>query len=417
MMRLSPSVTALFVALVLLIGPVAKSSAQNSIKLGPDSVDSLLEDGRRRHANLLNRDLLGEWNAQKEAITEDTGISWGTEYSFQTFGASGVPAGAQGAASAGMMRFYGKWELLNRGESNSGTLNWKVDHRHRYASSPPSGFSLNAGNVGVVGPPFSNQQLRLTNLYWRQGLGDNLVTYIGFLDVTDFVDVWPLASPWTGFTNLAFSTGAASMALPNDATFGAMLGAWLSDEFYLIGSITDMNSDPTNPFDGISSFFNQHEYYKSIELGWTTSRDRFFADNIHVTFWHVDAVAATGTPNGWGANFSWVHWIDDRWMPFFRGGWADDGGSLLETSLNAGVVVPAGWDSDDIIGAGVHWGRPNATTFGPGLRDQTSVEVFYRAQVTQNFRLTPSIQLLFDPALNPTQGMVPVFGMRGVMSF
>jgi porin len=244
-----------------------------------------------------------------------------------------------------------------------------------------------------------------------------VVTYIGFLDVTDFVDVWPLASPWTGFSNLAFSTGAASMALPNDATFGAMLGSWLGDEFYVIGSITDMNSNPRDPFDGIKTFFNTNEYYTSVELGWTPSKGEFYSDNVHVTFWHVDAVTATSTPDGWGMNFSIVHWVDDTWMPFFRGGWAEDGGSLLESSLNAGVVIPAGKDSDDIIGTGVHWGRPNATTFGPGLGDQTSIEMFYRAQVTQNFRLTPSIQLLFDPALNPAQDLVPVFGMRGVMSF
>lgn len=391
--------------------------AQNTVDLGPDSVDSLLEDGRTRHANRLNKDLLENWNTKKEEFTEQTGISWGSEYSFQTFGGTGVPAGAQGAASAGMMRFFGKWEILNRGENNSGTLNWKLDHRHRYASTPPSGYSLNAGNIGVIGAPFSNQQLRLTNLYWRQGLGENLVSYVGYLDVTDYVDAWPLGSPWTGFSNLAFSTGSASMALPNDATFGAMLGAWFSDEIYLIGSITDMNSNPRDPWDSLNTFFNTNEYYTSLELGWTTAKDRFFADNVHLTFWHVDAVTATGTPDGWGMNFSMTHWIDDTWMPFFRGGWAEDGGSLLETSLNAGIVIPAGKDSDDIIGAGVHWGKPNATTFGPGLGEQTSIEVFYRAQLTQGFRLTPSIQLLFDPALNPTQDMIPVFGMRGVMTF
>ena len=298
--------------------------AQNPLDLGPDSVDSLLEDSRRRHENHLNKDLLENWDANKEEVAEKTGISRGSEYSFQTFGASSVP---------------------------------------------------------------------------------------------DFVDTFPLASPWTAFTNLAFSTGASSMALPNDATFGAMLGSWLSDEVYLIAGITDLNSNPRDPFDGINTFFNTNEYYTSLELGWTPSKGEFYSDNIHVTFWHVDAVTATGTPDGWGANFSIVHWVDDTWMPFFRGGWAEDGGSLLNTSLYAGVVLPAGKDSEDIFGAGVHWGTPVSTTFGPGPGDQTSIELFYRAQLTQSFRLTPSIQLLFGPALNPTRDMIPVFGMRGVMTF
>tara|TARA_R110000850_G_scaffold64247_2_gene144424 strand:- start:1064 stop:2302 length:1239 start_codon:yes stop_codon:yes gene_type:complete len=403
--------------LFLLSGLVTPVRSQNTVASGPDSVDSLLEDGRRRHQSHLDKNLLETWDERKAAFAEQTGISWGSDYSFQTFGASGVPAGAQGAASSGMFRFYGKWEVLKPGEPSSGTLNWKLEHRHRYASTPASGFSLNSGNVGVIGPPFSDQQLRVTNLYWRQGIGDRVVAYVGFLDVTDFVDAWALASPWTGYTNLAFSTGAASMALPNDASLGAMLSGWLSDNVYLTGSIADMNSNPRDPFEGFNTFFNRNEYFKSLELGWTTAKDRFFADNVHLTLWHVDAVAATGTLDGWGVNFSAAHWVDDTWMPFVRAGWAEDGGSLLETSINAGVAMPAGKDSDDLFGAGVHWGRPNATTFGPGLGDQTSIELFYRAQVTQNFRLTPSLQLLFDPALNPAQDLVPVIGVRGVMTF
>ena len=28
--------------------------------------------------------------------------------------------------------------------------------------------------------------------------------------------------------------------------------------------------------------------FTSVELGWTTSKDRFYADNVHLTLWHVD---------------------------------------------------------------------------------------------------------------------------------
>jgi hypothetical protein len=112
------------------------------------------------------------------------------------------------------------------------------------------------------------------------------------LDVTDFVDVYALGSPWTSFSNLTFSTGAASMALPNDASPGFMLGGWVTDNVYITGGMSGLNSDPTDP-------------------------------------------------------------------------WA----------------------------------------------------VFYRAQVTENLRVTPSVQLLANPALNPTEDLVAVFGMRGVLSF
>jgi porin len=315
-----------------------------------------------------------------------------------------------------MVRFYGKWELLNRGEKNSGTLNWKIEHRHRYGAVAPSGYSLNAGNVGIMGAPFSNQGPRMTNFYWRQGLGENWVSYVGFLDATDVVDVWALASPWTGFTNLAYSTGSASMALPNDATLGAMLGGFLTDSIYVMGSLTDLNSDPTSPFGGFETFFDKNEYFKSVELGWTQSKDRFFFDNVHLTFWHVDEIAASQTPDGWGLNFSASTWIDDTWMPFLRAGFAEDGGSLLERSVSTGAAVSL-FDQRDLLGLAANWGRPNPDTFAPGLDDQFGIEAFYRLQLTQSLRVTPSVQLLFDPALNPDEDFLAVFGLRGVATF
>ncbi len=107
--------------------------------------------------------------------------------------------------------------------------------------------------------------------------------------------------------------------------------------------------------------------------------------------------------------------INDCYMPFLRAGYAKDGGSLLEVSVSAGVACQP--KEDDLFGIAANWGRPNESSFGPGLDDQYGLEVFYRAQVTDNLRVTPSIQLLANPALNPTEDLMAVFGMRGVLSF
>lgn len=414
---MQPYTNRLVSLLLLFIGAGCSCAfAQTTRDGGPDSVDVLLEDSAVRHENLLNFDILKEWDQTKQSIAKRTGFSFGSDYSSQYFNASGVPSSASPTASSGMVRFFGKWELLNRGENTSGTLNWKVEHRHGYEDTAPSGFSLNAGDVGVTAGPFSDQGLRLTNLYWRQGLGERWVSYLGFLDVTDFVDVWALASPWTGFSNLTFSTGSASMALPNDATLGAMLGGWLTDRIYVTGGLTDLNADAGSPFDGFETFFDDNEYFKSVELGWTTSKERFFFDNVHLTLWHVDEISATGNPDGWGVNFSASTWIDELWMPFLRGGFAEDGGSLLETSISTGAAINLR-NQQDLLGLAANWGQPNESTFGPGLDDQFGVELFYRLQLTQALRVTPSVQLLFDPALNPDDDFVPMFGLRGVLTF
>ena len=384
---------------------------------GPDSVDTLLEDSAAIHENLLNQNLRSRWDEWKKGVAEATGLSFGLDYSTQLFAATDALAGEDDFAAGGMVRFYGKWELLNRGEAGSGTLNWKVEHRHRYTDGAPSGFASSIGDAGFMGGPFNNNNLRLTNLYWRQGIGERVVAYLGFLDVTDFVDVYALGSPWTAYTNLAFSTGAASMALPPDGTLGAMLAGWLSDKVYVVGSISDLNADPTDPFDHVDSFFDESEFFTSVELGWTSSKDRFYFDNVHLTLWHVDSVEATGTSNGWGANFSASKWINDCYMPFLRAGYAEDAGglSLFESSVSVGVAANV-CANRDLVGIAANWGRANEDTYGVD-DDQFTVEAFYRLQLTQAIRATPSIQLLIDPVNNPDDDVIAVFGLRGVASF
>jgi porin len=273
------------------------------------------------------------------------------------------------------------------------------------------------GNVGVLGGPFNNNNLRLSNLYWKQNFCDGQGVFLaGYVDATDFVDVYAMANPWTAFTNLAFSTGSSSIALPNDATFGFVGGYWLSDNIYMLGSVTDLNADPTDPFQSAEYFFNRNEYFKSIELGWTTSKDHAYLNNIHLTFWHVDEIEQTGNPDGWGVNFSASYWINECWMPFLRAGYTEDGGSLLEASVSAGVGVHP-IRGNDLLGLAVNWGRPNENTFGPDLDDQYAVELFYRYQLTENIAITPDIQWLINPALNPEDDSLFLAGVRGRISF
>ena len=88
------------------------------------------------------------------------------------------PEGAEDQASSGMVRFYGAWDLVGRESGNSGAFVWKVENRHGYTDVAPSGFSFELGNIGLFVPPFSDQGLRLTNLYWRQRfLGDRLAKF------------------------------------------------------------------------------------------------------------------------------------------------------------------------------------------------------------------------------------------------
>ena len=134
-------------------------------------------------------------------------------------------------------------------------------------------------------------------------------------------------------------------------------------------------------------------------------------NNFHLTLWQADERVAAATPDGWGANISWSRSVNDHWIPFIRAGYADDGGALLEKSISTGFgyqTVPGG----NQVGVGFKWGEPMESTWGPELKDQKTLEVFYRIQLFKELAITPDLQYIQDPALNPTEDSLWVFGLR-----
>ena len=399
----------IFTTIMVVISTVG-ANAQNFG--GPDAVENqIAEDSVSRSALIVER-TSQSWFHWKATLQKDHGVSLGLDYSAVMLSAN--DALGDDTASGGMIRFFGSWDLVGRGTKNSGALVWKVEHRHAYGDNPPSGFGLGSlGYVGFISPPWSDQGGRWSNLYWRQRFNDGRSTFIGgYLDVTDYVDAFVGGSPWTGFQNLAFSTGSASVFLPNEATLGLAGATMLTNNIYVIGGIANAYSDPTSPFDdSFDRFFSDSEFFTSLEIGWTKGQEQIYLDNTHLTFWHVDESVDAGASDGWGVAFSHVDYINEKWMPFVRGGYADDGGTLLQKSFSLGFLYQA-VPGADLLGVGVNWGEVNESSFDTGLDDQVTVEAFYRFQLTQQIAITPRIEYIDSPALNPEHDDLWVIGLR-----
>ena len=185
-----------------------------------------------------------------------------------------------------------------------------------------------------------------------------------------------MVNPWTSFSNLAFQTGATIPA-PSQG-LGAAGGMMVSKQIYVVAGIADANGDPTDPASTFNSFFNDAETFKHLEIGWTPSQQRLYLDNVHITAWQVDKRREAGTPDGWGLAFSASTFIQDRWMHFLRLGYANDGGALWDRSVSVGLGYYL-LEHRELAGFAVNWSRPTPADFGPGLRDQITMELFYRS--------------------------------------
>ena len=374
----------------------AYAQEEGSVNFGsPEAVENrIAEDRRKRERPLKER--LGE-----------RGVNLAIDYSAVALGASDVLPDADDDASGGMVRFYGSWEAVNRGKPNAGSLVWKVEHRHAYSDTAVKDFEFGAGGLGLVTPPFSDEGGRLTNFYWKQRFNQGNGTVIaGFLDATDYFDVYALASPWTGFLNFAFSTGTTTTALPGDATLGIAAASMLGTEWFVIGGVTDMESDPTDPLEGFNTISDESNFFKSLEIGWTPSRDQIYVDNVHLSLWHADESLAQGSTKGQGVNFS-ASKMFGPWLPFIRGGFSEDAGTLTESSVSTGFAYYGLGRENNNLGVAVNWADIDGNS-----DDQITFEAFYFMKFAGFIEITPDIQLIRNPALNPDESQITIYGLR-----
>ena len=381
---------------------------------GPSSTGAQLGEDNEFRVPLLRFPAIDQafepWFDWKGCLNKDHGFSFGLDYTALGQAVSNSPG--EDSAAGGIFRFFGNWTLIGRGSGNTGSIVYKVENRHRLGTDiAPQNLGFEAGYLGIPGTAFSDYGWGLTNLFWKQKLNQGRFSFVaGGVDVTDYLDVYGMINPWTSFQNLAFLTNPTIPA-PNQG-LGVAFGVMVTDNIYAVGGLSDTNGNPTDPGDWLDSFFNGNEYFYHFEVGWTSSQERIYFDNIHLTGWYADERENAGVEDGKGFALSAAWFIHDKWMPFLRAGYSDGGGALLEASVNGGIGYYFK-ESKDLIGFGLNWGRPPDS----GLDDQYTAELFYRLQIAQNLAITPDVQLIIDPALNPDEDMLWVFGLRARLAF
>ncbi len=376
---------------------------------GPGSVGATLREDNETKEGLIRLKFLDKafkpWFDFKGRVNKRLGLAFGLDYTaiYQI----GTKSPGEDDAAGGIFRFFGSWTLFGRDSGNTGTFTYKVESRHRLGTEiAPQSLGSELGYVGLTAQPFNDAGWLLTNFYWQQRLfGGRLSIIAGMVDTTDYVDIYALTNPWTQFSNLSFGL-SPTIPGPNQG-LGAAFGAMATDHIYIIAGIADTNGDPTDPFNNFDTFFDDHEYFTHAEIGWVSSFEKRYLDNIHLTLWHVDERKKLAVPDGWGMAFSGSWYFNDRLLPFLRAGYSDTKASLLEGNVSAGLGYFRE-ESSDLLGVGIGWGKPHDDS----LSDQYTAELFYRFQLAQNLAVTPDIQFLIDPANNPDHDFITVFGIR-----
>ena len=80
----------------------------------------------------------------------------------------------------------------------------------------------------------------------------------------------------------------------------------------------------------------------------------------------------------------------------------------------ASAVVSDLINVGDVLGFGASWSDPSP---GNGVRSETLLELQYRFWIGDSIEITPDVQVIFNPAANPTTRTIWVGGVRLALRF
>ena len=193
---------------------------------------------------------------------------------------------------------------------------------------------------------------------------------------------------------------------------GGVVKGFVSDNIWLGAQIHDANA-ASGDFDWDT--VEEGEWLKAVEIGYAPSFEERNAKRVQLTYWEKDERTLAGVSKGSGWGVSAAYKLSVKYFPFVRFGHSDGGaGVAAENAISAGVEITQRFDQIWTVGAG--WAKSSRETFGLGLDSETVLETSYKFQLSQNFSITPDLQVVFNPAIDPSESSVWVVGLRVIFA-
>ena len=390
---------------------------------GPNSIAEILKfDNDRDPYYRMPVKHTKPWYDWKKNLQEKTGISLGLEYVALALGSTDVidEENHDKLTSSGVLNIRASKVIVNRKKGkNQGTFSVLLSSRHRYnGESSPMFHGLDeSGYYGLTGTGFMHYTFRILELHYAQQFLDGKIgTIVGKIDPANFFNFHGLGIPTKAFINFgSIASGTVNMHNPG---FGIGAGIEITKSLYAKVAFTDVYGDlyqDGNFLDFGRNFFNG-DIQTWAEVGWAPTIDERFSKNFSLTFWRSPSYTShTGAEyeDDLGIAFSSYWLFNELHMPFFRFGFS--GGKAENTFYTKDVQIGYGlnFKSHDLFGIAFSWAEPNIS----GSKDQLTAELFYRYQITRRLAITPDVQWIKNPTLNPEESSLWYFGARARISF
>jgi hypothetical protein len=368
----------------------------------------------------------------KEDLYRDHGIRFGGFYSQLYQHASDTrPRSPYNSANGYWAALQFSWTALNRGTDHEGSLVVNLGSRNSIGNNAvPAGFG-----VPNLGSAWSNYEFtswdtnspKVEDLFWEQWLGRDFSFRVGNQIPTAVMNFSRFKDARVSFTSSPF---AFHEIIPYP-TFG--LGAsfrWRplgESEFYVMGTLNDMNGEPAANGLDWSTFFDEKQFFYGTEFGYRWRRPNGEFDHVHLNlFWADERITrnAATTPNKAGGGLR--VYGEKQFGPYVAfGGYtyntAEGGGisaTVTRQLATAGLAYVNPLNVRGELALGLMWTQPIRDIFpGSGQRNQTGWELYWRMLVTPNLWITPGVQVVYNPSFNPGVDTIYIPDIKFRLSF
>ncbi len=301
--------------------------------------------------------------------------------------------------------FFGQWHLVEHPSFGKGSLGYFFERRDNLADATVTEFTNEVGTAwdtndfGIS----TRNRTALRQLWWEQRiLDEKLVLTIGKLHTENYYDHNSFAgSGSTKFISQPFAVNPTRL-FPSDA-LGLNVSIYPSKNYHLTFGFNDANGKPTTT--GFNSI-DESEFFKAFLFGLTPVLDGLGQGNYRFTFWHTDET--DDHEDGLGFLISLDQELGKSLGVFLKYGYSEPKLDRIEHLIATGFVIRDPLRiKGDLLGIGFSWDSPSNR-----VRDEYSIELFYRLQLTTHVQLTPSVDFIFNPSEKEDSGALAVFGFR-----
>ncbi len=382
---------------------------------GPESVTEQLRRADERRDAMYDWPFFDGYFDWKKQVKEDYDVSFGLHFYGLYQRANNSLPGRDDDAMGNVFRFLGNWTLWQEDNGNLGRIEWRVESRSDWFGLQAPGSLGGATGTAALVPGFGysgNFDMDLAVINWTQGFANGKAGYaVGRLAFDAYLDAFPFQTLSRGFINRSFILNP-TLPTTGIGALGGVVKGFVTDNIWLGAQIHDANA-ASGKFD--FDTVQEGEWLKAVEIGWTPSFGQRKTHLVQFTYWDKDArdVAGASSGSGWTVSAAWK--LNDTFFPFVRFGHSDGGGGVAaETAVSGGVEIARPRGEVWTIGAG--WAKPSEDTFGPGLDNETALEMSYKFPISKNFSILPDAQIIFSPANNPGKTSIWVVGVRAILT-